>query len=281
MPTPMNSWFDVSSLRLVDSRWEYVPSAVTFESASKGAAVLREFGRQGRHIAGLRVWMSDSAWRIEITPEGDPRVACRGLGIILDQLIQEVGVEQVPRDLFFETRESLFLARGLLSLWPLSCAERRAEILAHHTLVHCPQDTNEDWASYEKQAVQFVANDLHGFTELEPDVLQIKNVGASPDGLFFKEDEGQLVIVEAKMSRPDWGDGAAQVLQYIGQARNHSRFRQCNISTRLVVPKDEPSEGYRVWESLMRHDRDFRIYIDASCLAFNAFAQDGPLARSA
>ena len=36
-----NPWFELSSLRLSDSGWEHVRSAVDFESASNGQAVLR------------------------------------------------------------------------------------------------------------------------------------------------------------------------------------------------------------------------------------------------
>jgi hypothetical protein len=69
------------------------------------------------------------------------------------------------------------------------------------------------------------------------------------------------------MHEADWGQGTAQVLQYVGQARNHSRFFRDELSTVLVVTTDEPTASYRRWESLMREKRDFDFYVDAACLA--------------
>lgn len=74
---------------------------------------------------------------------------------------------------------------------------------------------------------------------------------------------------------------AAQVLQCIGQARNHTRFRQSDISTYLVVADDDAKEGYRGWEALMRDGRQFNLYIDAGCVAFADAIEDRPDRRSA
>ena len=276
-----NTWFDLSSLRLADVEWEHVLSMESFESSSKGEAVLHEFGRQGRYIDDLRVWMSDSAWRIEFTPKGDPRIGCRGLGKILDRLVQEVGVGQLPQDLFFRASEGTFLARSLLSLWPLCRAEQRNEILRRHTLVRCTREPQESFQDYERRAVQIVAGMLDGHEELDPGDLRVRNVQSRPDGLFYNADENELVIVEAKMNCADWSDGGAQVLQYFGQARNHPRFRRANISTYLVVDDAEPSEGYRGWESLMGLDREFCIHVDATCLAFDVADANSTGRRSA
>ena len=269
MTKPENPWLDLSSLWLADGEWRHTPSTESFESSSKGEAVLHEFGAQGRYIEDLRVWMSGSAWLIEFTPKGDPRIGCRGLGKILDCLVQKVGFEQMPQHLFFRASKAAFLARGLLSMWPLCRAEQRNEILCRHTLVRCAREQKESFQDYERRAVQIAAGMLDGYEELDPGELQLKNVQSKPDGLFYKADENELVIVEAKMNCADWSDGAAQVLQYFGQARNHPCFRRADISTYLVATDAERSEGYRGWESLMRLDREFSIHVDATCLAFN------------
>lgn len=190
------------------------------------------------------------------------------MGAVLDRIVEEVGVAGLPRSLFIEAPGSLFQVRSLLSLWCLRRARMRHEILQRHTLVRCPQEPGEGChGAYEKRAVGVVARALHGHEELEPSELRLARVRSLPDGLFHEADERRLVIVEAKMHEADWGQGTAQVLQYVGQARNHSRFFRDELSTVLVVTTDEPTASYRRWESLMRDGRDFDFYVDAACLA--------------
>jgi hypothetical protein len=103
-----------------------------------------------------------------------------------------------------------------------------------------------------------------GSERLNVSELKVGRIQSRPDGLFLNRAKRELIIIEAKKSKRDFADGAAQIVQYYAQARNHTRFREMRLRTCLVSASDQCTEAYRLWEQLMTSSNDLKILVDSS-----------------
>jgi hypothetical protein len=130
---------------------------------------------------------------------------------------------------------------------------------------HCiPASDDEKAVDYEKRVVDAMYFQFPGYERLHVSELKVGRIQSKPDGLFLSRAKRELIIIEAKKSKRDLADGAAQIVQYYAQARNHPRFQEMKFRTCLVTASDQCTEGYRLWEQLMTSSNELKILVDRS-----------------
>jgi len=258
-------WIASESMRLKYGQWRasFLQTTITEEHYSICNKVDTNLGR---YIKGLQFYRNEDNCIITIIPvKPQDGIGCRMIGTTFYQLVlQYGGVENLPNTLYFQAGNSKFQTRSLLTLAYLCGAETRQNLYERFSYHHIPPKESESANAYESRVINEISSQFSNYERLNTNELKLKKVQSTPDGLLLNWTTRQLVIVEAKKHRRDFADGAAQLVQYYAQARNHDRFKNLEVCCCLITDACETTEAYGIWRELMTSQKDLKIRVKAS-----------------
>ena len=256
------TWIDLSSLRLAGRDWQMTPCQLPLEVEKSLISIEMNESGGCRHATGIEVGGSPEIARIAITQRRENNgIGCRVMAAAIERLTSHYGsVDRVPEQIFIQTRPGSTFGRGgsLLMLQAFANPADRQSIWGRYSWSHIPTHTGETPKEYESRAVESLRSIYEGYKPLPSSDVFLPGVLSQPDGLFASADRSQLLIIEAKQKRPDFEEGAAQIILY------YLRAKQCGawlVHLRLVTSESQPTRGYEIWREWMQPPKKLTVFV--------------------
>lgn len=275
-------WSDVNTIKLQNKQLSLQTAKLSSdENSTLDGIKLEQVYNTGWYIKSLKIGVAQNICKVVIEARVNNQgkygaIGCRIAGVIFYNLILRCGsIEQTPSKIIIQSLGGEFMERSLLTLYYLSSSNTRVDIYQgynppSHKFIYAPAITGEKPKDYEKRIVQEIKTRFFPTHEqlyqaiLSRDLLKGRGKKPAPDGLLVSRKNRGLVIIEAKMHKPDFEEGTAQLIQYYAFAKNHPRFQNYIIKTCLVTADDEHTNGYKVWNDLMASSKDFHFFVNSS-----------------
>jgi hypothetical protein len=258
-------WRDVSSLRLDGHEWHMKPVQLSSEMATGLLSMPLKDAGGCRNAISIELGGTSHVCQIAITQRREnDGIGCRVMATAIERLTQHYGsVERVPEQIYIQARSgsSFRPGRSLLMLRVFADPIIRQDIFTNYSWSHIPTQFGEDHKEFETRAVKIVHDAHRGYEPVASSVLFLPGAQSRPDGLFTKTQSKELLVVEAKQRRPDFEEGAAQIMLYYAQAKYYSPFRDWRLRLRVVTSEPEPTPGYEIWQQWMRSGKKLNVFV--------------------
>jgi hypothetical protein len=116
---------------------------------------------------------------------------------------------------------------------------------------------------YEERVVNEVTSSFAGSSKVRSSCLLLPKVRSKPDGVIEQRTSCKITLVEAKMLKPNFADGLAQLIQYYGQLFYCAEWKQYKVKLLLVSAVPEPDCEASVREGVLNLPESINIYVCA------------------